>query len=753
YENFQTTVQDGTQFITTNAGEAKSYGFEGQADVSVSSALDLFATYAYNHSRFENGVYDGNSFRLSPDHKASIGATWRLAAASGTVEIQPTYSWQSEVYFDDDNDIPALQTNNLVPDLVQDETQDSYGLMNLRVRYKPQSQNWALEAFGENILDEEFVKDAGNTGDALGMPTFIAGRPASYGLTVRMTLDRRSLLSLLGGGAALSGCATASPALYEGEVAFLHGVASGDPDQYSAVFWTRITPPQGSFGDIEATLEVASDQTFQTVIRRSTGRVARASRDFTVKHDLDGQGLEPGQTYFFRFIANGVISPTGQTRTLASGQTPDLSLAVVSCQLYPGGLFNTYDAIAKLERLDAVIHLGDYIYEYGAEPDAYGMTSGQALGRLPDPPHEIVSLQDYRRRHAQYKSDPDLQAAHARAAFICVWDDHEIANDAWLAGAENHQSETEGDYSARKANALKAYYEWMPIREAKPGRLDQAIQRSFHFGDLASLHMVETRLQARTRQLSYADMPKTSEGGPDVAAFDALRHDPSRELLGQAQRRWLKEALSASKALCRAWQILGNQVVMAKVKGPNVGQMVPPEQVAGLLQSLPEGVRAEVAASIDLFKLGVPFNLDSWDGYPAERERLYQDFAQAGVEPLVLAGDSHAFWVDELHDDKGVRRGVEFGTSAISSPSPGDAVGGLPLGLALMMANPEEVRFCDQTSKGYLLVALTPTTATVALKAVSTIQSKPYQVSDVKTFRVRLTPDGLGPLEEATPAA
>lgn len=188
YENFQTTVQDGTQFITTNAGEAKSYGFEGQADVSVSSALDLFATYAYNHSRFENGVYDGNSFRLSPDHKASIGATWRLAAASGTVEIQPTYSWQSEVYFDDDNDIPALQTNNLVPDLVQDETQDSYGLMNLRVRYKPQSQNWALEAFGENILDEEFVKDAGNTGDALGMPTFIAGRPASYGLVFKLKL-------------------------------------------------------------------------------------------------------------------------------------------------------------------------------------------------------------------------------------------------------------------------------------------------------------------------------------------------------------------------------------------------------------------------------------------------------------------------------------------------------------------------------------------------------------------------------------
>src|SRR5690606_5739243 len=187
YDNFQTTVQEGTRFITTNAGEATSYGLETQVFWMANGALDVFATYGWNHSRFEAGIYDGNHFRLSPDHMASIGATWRIAAGNGTVEVQPSYTWQSKVFFDDNNDIPALQTQNFVPDLIQDEYQDAYGLLNLRVRYKPASGNWAVEAFGENLLDEEYIKDAGNTGDALGLPTFIAGRPTTYGLafTVR----------------------------------------------------------------------------------------------------------------------------------------------------------------------------------------------------------------------------------------------------------------------------------------------------------------------------------------------------------------------------------------------------------------------------------------------------------------------------------------------------------------------------------------------------------------------------------------
>ncbi|HBI18018.1 MAG TPA: alkaline phosphatase, partial [Brevundimonas sp.] len=421
-----------------------------------------------------------------------------------------------------------------------------------------------------------------------------------------MKLDRRSLLGLMGAGAATPALAQAAAT---GRVAFLHGVASGDPDTRSAVFWTRVTPADASSGEVAVVLEVARDADFRDVVRRASGLKASAERDFTVKHDLDGHGLAPGQDYFYRFVAGEVVSPVGRVRTLREGATADLTLGVVSCQLYPGGLFNAYDALSKLERLDAVVHLGDYIYEYGAAADDYGMTSGAALDRAPQPPHEIVTLADYRTRHAQYKTDPDLQAAHARAPFICVWDDHEVANDTWMTGAENHQPATEGDFATRKAAALRAYYEWMPIREPKAGTLKEAINRSFDFGDLASLTMVETRLLARGQQMTFADIPKTAEGAPDVAAFEALRQAPDRDLLGEAQRRWVGETLSRSKAAGRPWQIIGNQVIMARVKGPDISRMMPAEQVQQMVATLPADVRPQVEAAIQLFKLGLPFNL------------------------------------------------------------------------------------------------------------------------------------------------
>lgn len=186
YTNFQTTVQVGTQFITTNAGEASAYGFEGQAFFSPSDSLDLFATYAYNHSRFEAGIFDGNKFRLSPDNRASVGLTWRLPLFDGEIEVQPTYSWQSETFFDNDNDRSDLQTGNFVPDTAVDEVQEAYGLLNLRVRYAPSDAHWGLELFGDNLLDEQYIKDAGNTGDGLGLATFIAGEPRTWGATLSL---------------------------------------------------------------------------------------------------------------------------------------------------------------------------------------------------------------------------------------------------------------------------------------------------------------------------------------------------------------------------------------------------------------------------------------------------------------------------------------------------------------------------------------------------------------------------------------
>lgn len=556
-----------------------------------------------------------------------------------------------------------------------------------------------------------------------------------------MRIDRRRLLSLAGAGAVGAAAPAAAHAQDAGGAAFLHGVASGDPHADSVVLWTRITPPAGSDRPLPVSWRVRALDGEAVV---AAGRVeAGAERDFTVK--VVAGGLEPGRDYRFDFTVGDLRSPEGRARTLPAGATPDVVMAVVSCQLYPGGLFNAYDAISKLDRLDVVVHLGDYIYEYGAGPDDYGMVAGAQLSRLPQPPHETVTLNDYRLRHAQYKSDADLQAAHARAPFICVWDDHEIANDAWMLGAENHQVESEGGFAARKAAALRAYYEWMPIREPQAGALQEAIQRSFHFGDLASLIMLETRLQGRARQLTYDALPMTAgpDGRPvpDVVAFEALRQTPARDLLGENQRHWLGRELAASHAAGRPWQIVGNQVVTARVKGPDVERMFPAEQVAALLAQLDPEVRRQVEGAIRLFKLGLPFNLDSWDGYPAGRERLYETFKAAAVQPIVLAGDSHAFWVNELHDAAGERRAVEFGTTSISSPSPGDHIGGLPLGAALMAANPE-VRFCDQAAKGFIVLRLERDRAEATLQAVSTIFSRPYEVRVVKRFQV--TPESSG---------
>jgi len=302
-------------------------------------------------------------------------------------------------------------------------------------------------------------------------------------MTQTLRLSRRGALALMSGGAALAGPAAARASL--DAAVFTHGIAAGDPTQGGFVIWTRAT---GQGGVVNLRWEVAEDEGFTRIVQSGTVQAA-AARDHTAKVDVTG--LRAGREYFYRFHSADAVSAIGRARTLPGSGVEQARLAVVSCSHYGFGYFNAYPAIADLEEpVDAVVHLGDYIYEYGV--DGYGGPESRALGREHDPAHEIVTLADYRLRHAQYKTDPDLQAAHARAPFICVWDDHETANDAWMHGAENHQPETEGDFAQRKAAALKAYYEWMPIREAEPGALREAIHRSFHFGDVASLMMVET---------------------------------------------------------------------------------------------------------------------------------------------------------------------------------------------------------------------------------------------------------------------
>ena len=531
-----------------------------------------------------------------------------------------------------------------------------------------------------------------------------------------MTISRREALTTLGVGAGL----TAMPAMAartQADARFLHGVASGDPAADGIVLWTRATPESDGAGDVVALRwHVALSPDAKPV--RSGSIAARAARDFTAKAQV--AGLAPGRDHWFWFeTAHGTRSPVGRFRTLPVGKVDEVVLAAVSCQLYSGGLFNAYDAIARADRVDAVLHLGDYIYEYGMT--GFGSEIGRRIGRAVEPEHDTVTLADYRMRHAQVKRDPDMQAAHARAAFICVWDDYEVANDDWIGGAENHHPATEGDWNARKAAAMQAYFEWMPIRDPIPGQPWAAIYRAFEFGDLATLVMLESRLLARSKQVAAKGAaPDPSE----YASMMAERARPDRELLGPGQLAWVEAQLAASVRTGKPWQVLGNQVVMARVAGPDLERQMGAADYAAMIAKLPDNWRPRVVALMASYRAGLPFNFDDWDGYPAARERLYAAFTRAGSHPLVLSGDSHATWANDLADDTGRLVGTEFGVTAVTSPSYGALLPGL--GRYIAEAN-EEVAFCDQDHKGFVMLTLTPQTATADMVGLTTVLAKPYE--------------------------
>ncbi|WP_340646531.1 alkaline phosphatase D family protein [Phenylobacterium sp.] len=554
-----------------------------------------------------------------------------------------------------------------------------------------------------------------------------------------MSINRRSALAFLGLSLAAPAFAQA-PVHYAGAVAFKHGVASGDPLADRVILWTRITPAEATTGEIAYRWRITPTgkaSLFRRVKAISGEGVTSGARDFTVKVDVSG--LKPGVEYSYEFEANGVVSRNGWFRTLPVGKTADVVLAVASCTLHPNGYFHAYSAISALPRVDAVLHLGDYIYEYGG-PGSYGMDSKVAWHRAHEPNHECVSLADYRTRHAQYKSDVQLQAAHARAAWIVVWDDHETANDSFMSGAQNHTPIDEGPWNERKAAAIKAYYEWMPIREPVDGGF--AINRTFHFGDLASLMMLETRLTARDRQLSYERDLNGMNGKPDVPGFRKKLADPYRRMMGDDQEAWLASELTASVASGRTWQVLGNEVIMARMGIPSARKVMGEAAFARALAASSPAARTRVTRLEDFAKLGLPYGLDMWDGYPVDRERVYAAVKAAQARAIVLSGDSHAFWVNELFDDAGTRAAVEFGTTGITSPGGGDTLTAFPLGEVFVSAN-KEVVFNDQRAKGFILLTLTPTEARADLMAVSNITEPTYETRVVKSFRVTPAQGGL----------
>jgi alkaline phosphatase D len=404
---------------------------------------------------------------------------------------------------------------------------------------------------------------------------------------------------------------------------FRHGVASGDPLTDSVILWTRVTAPAGSRPDVA--WEVARDPLFKRVVLRGAVPTG-AERDFTVK--LDAGGLEPATAYYYRFSSLGERSPIGRTKTLPVASVERVRLAIASCSNLPYGFFNVYRRIAARADLDAVLHLGDYIYEY--ENGRYG--DGKPYKRIPAPDREIIALADYRVRHAQYKADPDLQEAHRQHPWIVVWDDHEVANNTWRDGAENHQPDRgEGAFPARRDAAVRAFFEWMPIREDRATRQPR-IYRTFPFGSLADLIMLDTRVIDRDEQAVRRE---------DVAVVDT----PSRSVLGGAQEQWLFAELAASKRAGVRWQILGQQIMFAPL-------------------SLPGATTA---------------NIDTWDGYRPSRQRVIDAIRQQKISnAIVLTGDVHSSWGYDVPlnpwdgYDAATGRGtiaVEIVTPSVTSPS------------------------------------------------------------------------------------
>jgi alkaline phosphatase D len=523
----------------------------------------------------------------------------------------------------------------------------------------------------------------------------------------------------------------------QGEAVFAYGVAAGDPTADGLLLWTHAKGPDG--GPVDLRWQVANDREFKHLAWQGRART-RPERDHTVK--LPITGLKPGVTYFYRFLAGATASPVGEARTLPVGKTDKLVLASACCAMYAGGYFNAYEAIAKLPRVDAVIHLGDYIYEVaGEKPADYGYDTGAALGRLPEPRHACLTLPDYRARFAQTRSDSQLQAAHARAAWICCWDDHDLANDDWTDGAQAHNSLTDGPFSARKNAAIQAFYEWMPIRDPEKGKAFEAINRTFDFGDLASFTMLETRLTARDQQLTYGrDLPKLADGAPDVAAFQAKLKNPSRRMMSDGQERWLGEVLSSSVASGKPWQLIGSGVTCARVNQPDLKFVMGAAPYAAMLDKVTGYYRIALADHDAKTRYDLPFGLDSWDGYPAARERLYSRIRTSKAHAVVLSGDSHLAWVNDLHDDAGRRVAAEFGATALTSGGYGDSIpAGTPLGPAFVERN-AEVLFVEAFHKGFVLTTVTPTAVTGELVGVSTVLSKDFETRVLKTYRV--THDG-----------
>ncbi|MFF5129686.1 alkaline phosphatase D family protein [Streptomyces syringium] len=489
---------------------------------------------------------------------------------------------------------------------------------------------------------------------------------------------------------------------------FLHGVASGDPLPDGVLLWTRVTPapeavPGSGLGpDVEVRWEVAEDAAFARVVAHGTA-TATAATDHTVKADV--RGLRPATDYHFRFITGDVVSPAARTRTAPAhdAATAGVRFGVVSCANWEAGHFSAYRHLAGRRDLDAVLHLGDYIYEYGTGT----YPAAKYTVRPHSPAHEIVSLADYRVRHGRYKTDPDLQALHRAHPTVAIWDDHEFANDAWSGGAENHTPGAEGDWAARMAAAKQAYFEWMPVRPSMEG----TTYRRLRFGKLADLHLMDLR-SFRSQQ---------AKGG----AVD----DPERTITGRAQLDWLKAGLASSDT---TWRLVGNSVMISPVA----------------FGALPAHLLEPLAKLLGLPTGGLTISTDQWDGYTDDRRELLAHLADRAIRNTVfLTGDIHMAWANDVPRTAATYPispsvATEFVVTSVTSDNIDDLLHvpphtvSLAAATAIKAAN-RHVKWLDMDSHGYGVLDITAEHAQMDYYVLSDKKDPKATSSWSRSYRTR----------------
>ena len=546
-------------------------------------------------------------------------------------------------------------------------------------------------------------------------------------------MDRRKFIKNAGYGI---GFATFSSQIFASAKnslrSFRHGVASGDPLKNQIILWTRVTTTSNL--PIKIEWQISQHPSFKEIVCQGEA-ITSKERDYCVKVDAILPKEEiPGTTYYYRFLAGNESSTIGRTHTLPGQNLKKVKLAVMSCSKYTAGFFNAYREIANRDDIDLVLHLGDYIYELGM--GVFGDEDAEALNRVVKPKYELNSLKDYRQRYAQHKSDPDSQAMLARHPLISVWDDHEISNDAWKLGSVNHSIDgSEGTFDNRKKNAIKAYFEWMPIRES---RIENGfIYRSFQIGDLVDLHMLDTRLIGRDQQVSYSNYTGLStEQKPvhilnknpnqfDSNKFNQDLLDPNRSILGWNQEMWLENRLKKTNA---RWTVLGQQVMLAPQRWSVTKDLIEQES-SGSSQEL------NMAMQKETIKPELTKNLDAWDGYPIARSRLYKTVAEHKKRLIALYGDTHFSSAHNLVDKSGQLIGVEFGTTSVTSPSFWDNVKINKIELENKQLDfNDHMQFLHLRNRGYLLVEIDREKTEGKWHLIDDVKTKNYKTWVEKTL-------------------